>query len=100
VPQGVGSAEVDGGPSLQGFPPPRPLRPSATATADGRPLGAVHRGLSTRGRPPMPSANDWPIRMFIQTCGHPDTSGQRPSDVIFLKDVQSDNPGFAIFKEL
>jgi hypothetical protein len=36
VPQGVGSAEADGGPSLQGFAPPPPPRPSAMAAADGR----------------------------------------------------------------
>jgi hypothetical protein len=36
MPQGVGSSEADGGPSLQGFAPPPPPRPSATAAADGR----------------------------------------------------------------
>jgi hypothetical protein len=36
VPQGVGSAEADGGPSLQGFLPPRPPRPSTMAIRYGR----------------------------------------------------------------
>jgi hypothetical protein len=36
MPQGIGGAEADGGPSLEGFAPPRPPRPSATAAADGR----------------------------------------------------------------
>jgi hypothetical protein len=36
MPQEVGSAEADGGPSLQGFALPHPPRPSATASADGR----------------------------------------------------------------
>jgi hypothetical protein len=31
MPQGEASVEADGGPSLQGFPPPRPPRPSAVA---------------------------------------------------------------------
>jgi hypothetical protein len=42
MPQGEGSVEADGGPSLQGFPPPRPPRPSPMAVR--------------RGRPPLPSA--------------------------------------------
>jgi hypothetical protein len=40
MPQGVGSAEADGGPPLEGFAPPRPPRPSAKAIRhglDGRP---------------------------------------------------------------
>jgi hypothetical protein len=37
MPQGIGSAEVDGGPSLQTIAPPRPPRPSVEAIRHGRP---------------------------------------------------------------
>jgi hypothetical protein len=66
VPQGVGGAEADGGPSIEGFAPPHPPRPSAMAVVDGgggrpwavrfdcdRPMGRERHQLRPyMGRPP------------------------------------------------
>jgi hypothetical protein len=55
---------------------------------------AVHRGPSTKAdrQADWPSAGGRLTRTFVQMCRRPDPSGRRLSDLIFPKDVQSDNP--------
>jgi hypothetical protein len=48
---------------------------------------------SARGRPPLPSAGRIG-RLGRGEVNPHQTSRRRPSDVIFPKDVQSDNPGW------
>jgi hypothetical protein len=84
-------------------PPGRPPFNRRSERATGSRMAVRHavRWPSTRcrplglpiGRPLVPSAGGRPTRTFVRTLGRLDTSGRRPSDVIFPKDVRCDNPG-------